>query len=75
MRTDTFEHLQGLCAGKGIVCERRGKKIDMTTPDGGNGVMLTVGVPMRGFIDGAKYRGPFCHYPYPPKACKQKEVD
>lgn len=35
MRTDTFEHLQGLCAGKGIVCERRGKKIDMTTPNGG----------------------------------------
>lgn len=35
MRIDTFEHLQGLCAGKGIVCERRGKKIDMTTPDGG----------------------------------------
>lgn len=35
MRTNTFEHLQGLCAGKGIVCERRGKKINMTTPDGG----------------------------------------
>lgn len=35
MRTDTFEHLQGLCASKGIVCERRGKKIEMTTPNGG----------------------------------------
>lgn len=35
MRTDTFEHLQGLCAGKGIICERRGKKIEMTTSDGG----------------------------------------
>jgi hypothetical protein len=35
MRTDTFEHLQRLCAGKGIVCERRGKKIELTTPSGG----------------------------------------
>lgn len=53
----------------GIKCSHPDAKIN-----GGNGVMLTVGAPMRGFIDGAKYRGPFCHYPYPPKACKQKEI-
>lgn len=34
MRTNIFETLQRLCAGRGIVCEQRGKKIDMTTPDG-----------------------------------------
>lgn len=34
MKTNTFEHLQGLCAGKRIVCERNGRKIDLTTPDG-----------------------------------------
>ncbi len=35
VRADTFEHLQGLCAGKGIICERRGRRIELTTPCGG----------------------------------------
>jgi hypothetical protein len=34
-RTNTFEHLESLCHGKGIVCERNGRKIELTTPDGG----------------------------------------
>lgn len=53
----------------GIKCSHPDAKIN-----GGNGVMLSVGTPIRGFIDGAKYRGPFVHYPFPPKACKQKET-
>jgi len=35
MKTNTFRHLETLCAGKGIVCEKRGRKIELTTPDGG----------------------------------------
>ncbi len=35
MKTNTFTHLEALCAGKGIVCERRGRKIELTTPCGG----------------------------------------
>lgn len=30
----TFTTLERLCAAKGIVCERRGRKIELTTPDG-----------------------------------------
>lgn len=35
MKTNTFSHLENLCAGKRIVCERRGKVIELTTPCGG----------------------------------------
>lgn len=35
MKTNTYAHLEKLCAAKRIVCERRGKKIELTTPDGG----------------------------------------
>lgn len=35
MKTNTFEHLESLCRAKRIVCERRGKRIELTTPDGG----------------------------------------
>lgn len=35
MKTNTFENLEKLCRGKKIVCERRGKKIELTTPCGG----------------------------------------
>lgn len=35
MKTNTFKHLENLCAVKGIVCERRGRKIELTTPGGG----------------------------------------
>lgn len=37
MRSGSFNHLQALCAGKGIVCERNRSKtrIELTTPDGG----------------------------------------
>ena len=34
MKTNTFEHLESMCASKGIICERRGRKIELTTPDG-----------------------------------------
>jgi len=33
-RINTFSHFNGLCDSKRIVCERRGKKISLTTPDG-----------------------------------------
>lgn len=35
MRTNTYEHLEGLARAKGVNCERRGKKIELTTPGGG----------------------------------------
>lgn len=31
----TFERLQSICASKAIVCERRGRKVELTTPCGG----------------------------------------
>ena len=34
MSARTFASLERLCAAKGIVCERRGRKIELTTPDG-----------------------------------------
>lgn len=34
MRSDTFEHLEALCATRRVVCERRGKKVLLTVPDG-----------------------------------------
>lgn len=34
MPKDTYTRLESLCAGKGIVCERIGKRIVLTTPDG-----------------------------------------
>lgn len=34
VRANSFASLERLCAGKRIVCERRGKKIELTTPDG-----------------------------------------
>lgn len=34
MKTNTFEHLESLCAGVGVVCERDGKKINLTVPNG-----------------------------------------
>lgn len=41
---------------------------------GGPGVLITAPQPMRGFIDGSKYRGPFAYYATPPTACSAKEV-
>lgn len=35
MRTNTFAHLEALCEAKGIVCERRRGRIELTTPNGG----------------------------------------
>jgi hypothetical protein len=35
MRTNTYSHLEALAASKRIVCERTGKRITLTTPDGG----------------------------------------
>jgi hypothetical protein len=35
MRTNTFAHLEALASSKRIVCERTGKRITLTTPDGG----------------------------------------
>lgn len=34
MKTNTYQHLENLAAAKGIVCERTGRKIELTTPDG-----------------------------------------
>lgn len=34
-RPNSFARLEALCAAKEIVCERRGKKIELTTPCGG----------------------------------------
>lgn len=34
MRSDTFEHLEALCATRRVACERRGKKVLLTVPDG-----------------------------------------
>lgn len=34
MSARTFALLERLCAVKGIFCERRGRKIELTTPDG-----------------------------------------
>jgi len=35
MRTNTYSHLEALASSKRIVCERTGKRITLTTPDGG----------------------------------------
>lgn len=35
MRANTFSHLEALASSKRIVCERTGKRITLTTPDGG----------------------------------------
>lgn len=35
MKTGSYEHLESYCAGKGIICQRIGKRIKLTTPDGG----------------------------------------
>lgn len=35
MRTNTFSHLFALADARRIVCERTGKRITLTTPDGG----------------------------------------
>lgn len=29
-----FHHLQADCRAKGVVCERSGRKVELTTPDG-----------------------------------------
>lgn len=42
--------------------------------NGGPGVLLRVGEPTRGFVDGRNYSGPMVWWPYPPTACKQKKV-
>lgn len=34
MKTNTYDHLENLAAAKGIVCERRGRKIELTIPSG-----------------------------------------
>lgn len=34
MKPNTFTHLENLCRAKRIVCERYGKRIELTTPDG-----------------------------------------
>lgn len=35
MKTGSFEHLEQYCTARGIVCQRVGRTIELTTPDGG----------------------------------------
>lgn len=40
--------------------------------NGGEGVTITAAQPLRGFIDGRDYSGPFTSYATPPSACTAK---
>lgn len=40
--------------------------------NGGDGVTITAAQPMRGFIDGRDYSGPFTSYSFAPTACTAK---
>ena len=42
--------------------------------NGGEGVTITAAKPSRGFIDGARYSGPFTFYPVAPSACSGKST-
>ena len=53
----------------GVTCKHPSAKVN-----GGSGVMVTIGKPIQGFIDGPKYRGRFTEYPSPASDCKQREA-
>lgn len=57
-RTNTFAHLEGLCWSKGIVCERVGKRIELTL-GGTTGTYDSV----REALDGYRHEEPFCSAP------------
>lgn len=52
---------------QGVACGHPDAKAN-----GGPGVMLTVGQPIRAMVDGASYRGPATLWPSPPTACRQR---
>lgn len=58
-------------------CEFR-KGLTCTHPDlkanGGPGLNLAVVQPLRGFVDGHKYRGPFENWPRRAEACQGRKV-
>lgn len=67
MRTQIYNHLEALCHSKQIVCERRGKKIELTTPCGGTtAVCETVGEA----FDVYRTDPAFCNLPLRPVGIK-----
>lgn len=60
IRANSFASLEALCSGKRIACERRGKKIELTTPDGGTTAECA---SLAEAWDTYRNDGAFCHLP------------
>lgn len=60
MKTGSFEHLEQWCAAKGIVVQRIGKRIELTTPCGGTTAEET---SVRDAWGTVKTDPAFCHLP------------